>query len=347
MANKDKQDKIQNRVFILSQIEDFRNFIGKKLDELKVKLPDVFRVRVENQIEIENYSPVFKSMADKLDRLGRDFRKLADKDPVKVQTKDIKPIDLSAVVKSLGELKQSLGNLDKSVNNQTRKIEPTDFTEVLASLSLLVDQMAALQKLIREQKPPTVITNEREITFPTQFSLSEAKDLARLLGEIKTELVKLGQKETKDIVFPEVDNTELLQNLSQLHEAISGISVEIPSQLHIASMPPIPVPNPVTNININGLRGPVKSTEINAETTPTKLPGAALTNRRSIIIYNNGSQTVYLGGDDVSVTNGFPVAAGSYSPSIDLSDRVELYGIVTTSTANIRVLEASMDQIGQ
>lgn len=62
---------------------------------------------------------------------------------------------------------------------------------------------------------------------------------------------------------------------------------------------------------------------------------------QSLVFYNNGSVTVYLGGSDVTTSNGFPIAAGSSSPG--LNDTAEAwYGITASSSADVRVLEGGL-----
>ena len=61
-------------------------------------------------------------------------------------------------------------------------------------------------------------------------------------------------------------------------------------------------------------------------------------------MYNNGSATVFLGPTGVTTgvaaTAGFPLKAGQ-KISLDIDDTVVLYGIVSSGTVNVRVLEAS------
>lgn len=67
--------------------------------------------------------------------------------------------------------------------------------------------------------------------------------------------------------------------------------------------------------------------------------------RRSAIIHvPTGGSTVYVGGSDVTTSNGLPVEAGnslslSQGDSHDQTPRYEYYGIVAASTQAVRVLE--------
>lgn len=58
--------------------------------------------------------------------------------------------------------------------------------------------------------------------------------------------------------------------------------------------------------------------------------------RLGVSIWNNSSQTVYLGDSGVTTTTGFPIAAGTgFTDSLTSSP---IYGIVASSTADCRVL---------
>ncbi|RKY33205.1 MAG: hypothetical protein DRP74_00705 [Candidatus Omnitrophota bacterium] len=88
------------------------------------------------------------------------------------------------------------------------------------------------------------------------------------------------------------------------------------------------------------LTGAIKPNQVNVGTTPTPLPTTALNHRRSIIVYNNGSNTVYLGDANVTVGNGLPMPpGGSYSFKLDVG--VVLYGVVASGTEDVRILEGS------
>jgi len=157
--------------------------------------------------------------------------------------------------------------------------------------------------------------------FPTSTSIIEGKLILNALEKLSKEIISLPDK----IKFPDI---------------------EIPSTVKVSNFPPTKYPMPVTNININPLRGFVKSRNITITTSLTPLPDEVLSNRRSLVIYNNSSQVVYVGGSDVTVSNGMPVPKNSYSPAFDAGPRMIVYGIVASSTAEVRVLELSNEAIG-
>lgn len=89
----------------------------------------------------------------------------------------------------------------------------------------------------------------------------------------------------------------------------------------------------------------VASRSVTVTTSATRLDSSAetdLVSGSSLILYNNGSATVYVGGSDVTTSNGVPVAASSWGPSIDLDGAEGVYGIVASGTVDVRVLEAGV-----
>lgn len=63
---------------------------------------------------------------------------------------------------------------------------------------------------------------------------------------------------------------------------------------------------------------------------------------QSIILYNAGAATVYIGGSDVTTANGLPIAATSYGPAFDLNAKDGLWGRVASGTCDVRVLEIGL-----
>jgi hypothetical protein len=85
----------------------------------------------------------------------------------------------------------------------------------------------------------------------------------------------------------------------------------------------------------------IRSQNISVGTTAVPLPAVPLEFRRSLSIYNNGNLPIYIGFDDVTTSNGFPLAAGT-SISIDCQSTpgMTVYAI-STSTIDTRILELS------
>ncbi len=73
-------------------------------------------------------------------------------------------------------------------------------------------------------------------------------------------------------------------------------------------------------------------------TTATVIPATAASGRLSIAVFNNGSNTVFLGDSGVTTSTGFPLEAGA-SQSIDLGPQALLYGRTSTGSSDVRSLE--------
>jgi peroxiredoxin len=67
--------------------------------------------------------------------------------------------------------------------------------------------------------------------------------------------------------------------------------------------------------------------------TATQIAASALTDRRKILVQNNGNKVVYLGGASVSTSNGIALNSGG-SAELELGPGVALYGI---ASANVDV----------
>lgn len=144
---------------------------------------------------------------------------------------------------------------------------------------------------------------------------------------------------------------ELLDGIEELKKGFNilikttqqsqGADSSHPLQVEIIKDLPRPMVNPVTNVSLNGLGGFIQTTQVTVTSALTVLPGSALTSRRGVVIYNNGSQTVEIGGSTFTFGNGIPVPAGTYGPPIDASSKLIVYGRVTSGSADVRVMETS------
>lgn len=75
-------------------------------------------------------------------------------------------------------------------------------------------------------------------------------------------------------------------------------------------------------------------------TTAAVIPTTAQTNRRTMLVYNNGSETVYLGGSTVTATTGYPLEPGQ-EKGFDIDAGLSLYGITSANSSDIRTLEGA------
>lgn len=84
----------------------------------------------------------------------------------------------------------------------------------------------------------------------------------------------------------------------------------------------------------------IKSQAVTVSTSAVKLPATSMEGRRSILIFDNSTTIdLYIGGSDVTTTNGIPITAKS-TITIDANEDVDVYGIASESI-NVRVLEMS------
>ena len=102
------------------------------------------------------------------------------------------------------------------------------------------------------------------------------------------------------------------------------------------------------DFNLSGLRNGFIITTLEVGTTPSKVPATAQTNRNSIIIYNTDTtQTLYLGptnlveaNSDIGTTAGWAIAPRSYF-STDVTDAIDFWGVVSSGTVKVQVMEVS------
>lgn len=227
--------------------------------------------------------------------------------------------------------------LIKLRNNIQAYLDKADREDKLGKFDLIIDDI--LQKKIT----PVESKLDETLMFLQNVDLGQAENLN---SEVVMAIERLGNEIGKiKVEVPEqTDRTEEIVN------AISNIrfpEINFPNVVSVDNFPPQRVPQPVTNININGLRGPVKSTALNVGATATALPASPLDNRRSLIVWNNDNNaTLWIGGEDVTVGNGIPVKKQNYSPALDLSSEVTLYGVTDGATIDVRVLETSMTGVG-
>jgi len=172
------------------------------------------------------------------------------------------------------------------------------------------------------------------------------KTLEVRLNSLSSQLanLRLNPKQPK-IEIPEtkINLNPLIESIGEMKEYLSKLKApQFPDTISINNFPPQKVPNPVTNININPLKGTPKTTAVSVGGTATLLPTTALIKRRTLSLYNaSSSETLYIGGTDVTIDNGFPVPPESYSPSIDAGEEMLIYGITSGVDIDIRVFEVN------
>lgn len=201
--------------------------------------------------------------------------------------------------------------------------------------------------------PPVQVKNLEELGkyFDRMTKIIEA--LAMAIHNMPPAQVNIPKMEFPKMEPQKIDLTDLLEEFKNLKSSLgkSESSDLMPimrkMEQNIATFVNSPrlTPQPVNNIWLNPANGFVKTTDNTVGTSVTQLPSyGQLFNRRSIMIYNNSANTIYIGGSDVTVGNGLPIPASSYGPSIDAGYDLPIYGVASQSGNDVRVIEISKDK---
>src|SRR3990167_10605301 len=148
-----------------------------------------------------------------------------------------------------------------------------------------------------------------------EYSLQDPNQIHTMMGASGT----AGTAETRRVIVTDAGAVSV--------DIVSGESINI-GTVNIGT------------VEVKPLRGVVLSTTVGVGTTATAIPGTALTDRKSCILYNMGTVSVWLGGSSVTTTTGLPVGTADYSPSLDLGTTI-LYGIASTVGGTVNILEIS------
>ena len=287
---------------------------------------EIFRVRIANEKAYGEYLGRIVSRLDSLTSTIKSLPKIEMKDsPASIQIQTMSEDTIGRMTKQLEAVKQAV--------------------------------LSTKQAPVRSQRVEGTVKVEN-MPVPQRFPVEE---ITRGLQEVQQaiERIKLESPSAPEIKFPKfpdkVSVTEgkaILKALQGLTDSIDEIpkklpQARMPKQIEVSNFPIQKIPQPVTHVSINSLIGYVKSRAVTVTTTPTPLPEEVLAYRRSMVAYNNSSQTVYVGGSDVSTTNGIPVPAGTYSPAFDCGPRMIVYGVVASTTANVRTMELSDENSGR
>jgi hypothetical protein len=281
---------------------------------------------------------VFDKLAKRIDALSFTIKHLPKQDNSKTNTIILR------LTQQLNELKQAVLASKPAKFPDVQAVRVTNPQQEKFPLEKMLSAFQGVEGAIRELKE--TIPQPQEVHFPempTTMSMVEGK-------AIITAVEKLG-KMPKTMTIAE--GKAILAALEKVAEKVDELPKSFPefpepyNHVLVDNFPVQKYPNPVTNININPLRGFAKSTAVVLSTALTPLPSAPLDYRRSLIIYNNSSSvTIYIGGSNVTSASGFPVPAGTYSPPIDAGPKMIVYGRTAASTADVRVLEVSNENIG-
>lgn len=82
----------------------------------------------------------------------------------------------------------------------------------------------------------------------------------------------------------------------------------------------------------------IASSAASVGTTAAALIASPLSNRRRLLIQNLGTHAIFLGGAAVSSGTGIRIPAGA-NVELELGSAVSLYGVCSTGSADVRILE--------
>lgn len=287
----------------------------------QVVLPKLFPIKgdvtVTDPVEVKNLSelaPHFKALQDEI---------MANRP---------EQFPASFVVDNLAELQGYFKSLE----------------DRFALLATAISKMPAPQVTIPEIKMPTVVVPEIKvpaITMPKidlpAYPIQKPQKLD--LKEVTASIQSLEETLLSHFETLATNATQTSQN-DDLARAFARVEQSINA---LVARPQL-TPQPVTHVSINSLRGLAHTTADTVGTALIPLPSyGVLPNRRALMVYNNSSNTIYVGGSDVTTANGMPVPASSYSPILDFGINTILYAIATTQGNNVRTLEVSDEASGR
>ncbi|MBU2061865.1 MAG: hypothetical protein KKH44_08480 [Bacteroidetes bacterium] len=244
--------------------------------------------------------------------------------------------------------------------------EKTEDPEVKNLLTKLTSVMNSIYSAIpRTISLPKIFNIKGSVQVENAITVKNQKDLEKRVDDVSTQIRLLANAISsipqQKIEFPKIDIPKAEKmDLEPLKEAISELKESMGKEPKNESVPvlrkiqtaiqelvnrPQMTPQPVTNVNINPLQGFTKTTSATVGTTVATLPEyGQLFNRRSIIIYNNSANTIFIGGSDVTIANGLPVIASTFSPSIDAGYNMKIYAVSASAGNDVRVLEISKNK---
>lgn len=233
----------------------------------------------------------------------------------------------------------------------------SELIDVVKTLRIEFPKIYTIQGSVNIDKinmPPIQITNLSDLNQNFNYLASAIKSLQdNIVQAIKLQKLEVPKSTSIDNEISMVGMNDLLDGVEELKNGFNilikatkeskGIDTGDPMKVEIVADLPRPTTNPVTNVSINSISGFIKTTSATVTSSLTVLPTyGVLANRRSMILYNNdAATTIYIGGSDVTTTNGLPVPPLSYSPPLDNGVKTILYGVTTGGSADVRVMEIS------
>lgn len=323
----------------------------KNLTELLERLVKerTFKVKLDND---QQHLAAFQKISQQLTVVGQKIGNIKINPQV-----DIKVPETKITLNNTHDEKLA-NKIDRHAQEVGRALE-----QVVLQFVTLSNELEKVQKAVSDNKTvfPATQNIQGSVKVTDAPKIPELAKMEAVLREIKMAIgnIHIEVPKQQDIKIPEMPKSMSITEGKQIIKALTDVtkkldelpdafpSFDFPHEINVGNFPPQHVPTPVTHISLNSLAGTTKSRAITVGTTPTPLPDEVLAYRRSLVVYNNSNQTLYVGGSDVSTTNGMIVPATSYSPAFDSGPKMIVYGIVATGTANVRTLEASDENSGR
>lgn len=309
---------LRERQFTLSLYSRMLGFFDKQFQAIRLLLSKPNPIKLEGYKEFQS---AFIIANNELGAIKEALGGILGRESIKVDA--TANIDMSELLDRL----QSLTDTVKEI-----KIPQTSLDGVVKGLEAVKKQIAS----IPEPKEVIIPPFPKQDKFPKEISMIEGKDIVDRLEKLR---VAISQLKTPKVEIPGFDLNPLAKRIEEAIEKIP--KSELPESIAISNFPPTKTPQPVTNININPLRGLVHTTVTTITSVLSAIPGyGVLENRRSIIFYNNSSTvTIYVGGSTVTSSNGIPIDPKSYSPSFDSGPTQVWYGVTSSGLAEVRCVE--------
>lgn len=268
---------------------------------------------------------------------------------------------INGMAQAMGKRVESNSGPSLVIKHEEDKVLVSTVEKIGQLLSLLYTQIKkpiALPKILN-------VTGKVEVTKQPPVRVTNMDDLGKYFQSLEQKLTVWAQAASTakppEINFPKldfpkndpIDMSGVIDAVQSLEKALQGREKSSDTAIlrrmadtlaEYTSRPTLTTP-PVTNVTLNALNGAVKTTDNTVGTTVVTLPNyGQLFGRRAVQIYNNSANTIYIGGSDVTVSNGIPIPASAYSQAIDAGYDMVLYGIAASNGNDIRVLEVSKDK---
>ena len=344
--------ELRQKRFIAGIINDFKLTFKSFFNNLFYKL---------NKLEIANYQSQIssKEILAEIKKNPQETQKL-----IQSQLSQTKVLleQLSAMETLSFQNKETLEEAIEAIRNINIEIPQVKIPENVSinNFNQLEIPLRNLEKVLgkifdKEIKFPPIQQIKGLVTIEQLPKLTQLSDVIFLLENVNKQLTDLKAVKPADIKIPSFPKEIKMAQTNQLINLLESVRKELaeikdkkpsefPQAISVDNFPIQKYPMPVTQINILPLNGAITTTATTVTTIATKLPATAAESRRTIIVYNNdATATLFLGGVNLTTANGLPIPPESYSPPFDAGVRTTLYGIVSSGSINVRVLEIAME----